>query len=217
MKYSLLLLVLFAYEASQAAILSLQAGKDKINHTSVLASVSGEAKIAGQGVKLFTVGYGVRTKTIFNVAVYAGHLLVSDTTKFVRTDTGALASLDGIDTVALHMDFVTHRSTADKMVEAYTEGLEKNGQNPQSPALKALLAAVKECGDAIDGKSITIVGIRRAGKESIIYENAGKSFERTISGDPGFIKSVFSIWLGIPADGGLKTLKKDLISGKQSD
>jgi hypothetical protein len=47
--------------------------------------------------------------------------------------------------------------------------------------------------------------------ETVIYEDTeGKA--TTDRGGPGFVRQVFSLWLGKPADGGVESFKKDLLS-----
>jgi hypothetical protein len=72
------------------------------------------------------------------------------------------------------------------------------------------LAAVKAGGGAKEKNSIVVAGELMGDVEAVIYEDAeGKA--TTVSGGPGFVRQVFSLWLGKPTDGGVESFKKDLL------
>jgi hypothetical protein len=180
----------------------------------VAISSSASATVQGRHFGLTTVGAGLRSKrvAIINVKVYVAQLMVSDASRFVHSADGALASMADMSQVAIRLDFL-RGVDADTVQSSFRDALTANNVDFTSPAIMAFLNAVSAGGDAVDGKALTIVGERLSSTaDAITYEDSdGKT--TTVTGPTGFLRSIFSIWLGEPADSGVDNLKQALIGG----
>lgn len=173
-------------------------------------TVEGEQipKSASFGAQTLTrTGSGMRKKYIF-AKVYRATLLVSDSAKFSKKTEGtvALDSLSAMSAVSLVLDF-KRNIAAKEVASSFDAALKKNKIN-DSPALIQFKTTVSEGGDVVEGQRVTL----SATKDTLTCEWGKKIVE--IKGDAKFIRDVFSIWLGIPVDDGLKKLREALISGK---
>lgn len=209
-KLAVLFAALFAVVA-QGAVLETTPGTSEIEGVKI--SKGGTATVETP-VAMTTVGAGIRKKkvAVIKVNVYVAELLVSDGAKFVRTNEGALPSLDNMQAVALQMTFL--RSVdAEKVQSSFRDGLDENDEAFAKRAdVAKFLDAVKNGGEAVEKGTLRIVAERQGEKEVVAYENT-KAEVVKIVGTKGFIKALMSIWLGAPADGGLEDLKDNLIKG----
>lgn len=159
---------------------------------------------------LTRTGTGIRQKKVvfIGVDVYRATLFVSDITKFVRKTDGMLAldSLSAMPVTALVLDFKRSVSGKD-IANSFETALKKNGVK-DSPAITQFKNAVRDGGDVVDGQRVML----SASKGTLTCEFDKKTVR--IEGDAQFIRDVFSIWLGTPADDGLKALRDMLILGK---
>lgn len=162
---------------------------------------------------LTMVGAGLRYKKVVFVKakVYVGQLFVSNPAKFERTEAGALDSLSHSNTIAMQMTFL--RDVDAKTVQEAFSGALKENEVKETGAVAKFLDAVKAGGGAKDGKALVVMGVRSPAGETVTYEDAdGKVV--TINGGAGFIRDVFSLWLGKPADSGVENLKKEILGLK---
>jgi hypothetical protein len=209
---------LLLFQSVSAAVLEVTPGTVKMN--GVTLNTAAKTKIEGKDVALEATGAGLRTKTIAKVKVYVGQLYVSNSAKFYDKNLVPLESLDFQDmqAVALQMSML-HEVTAEKLNESFIDGFKANKIDYTQKPAADFLAAVLKAGEieVADGsKTLTVIGRRLSdGSEEIVWENSETGLIEVVSGGKGFIKTVFSIWLGEPADGGLKTLKKGLIGEKK--
>jgi hypothetical protein len=196
--------------ASQAALLKLDPGQKSNNGINV--SAGGVATVDGHAYKLNTVGSGLRSKKVLlaNIKVYVAQLLVSSPNSFVRKDNEALKSLEDSQTVAIQLAFLRTVDAA-KVQVSFRDALDANKVDINQGAIKQLLSAVNNGGDANSGGTFTFVVNKNSdGSETLVYEDtAGKQVE--IKGDKGLTHDVFSMWLGVPADDGIANLKSSLI------
>lgn len=196
--------------SAQAALLKLEPGQKSNNGVTI--SKGGTATIDGKDFDLTTVGSGLRSKKVLlaNVKVYVAQLLVSSPNAFVRKDAEALKSLEDSQTVAMQLSFLRSVEAA-KVKVSFRDAFDANGVDINNPAIKALLAAVEQGGDATANGTLTFVLNKHSdGTETLIYEDtAGK--QAVIKGDKGVTHDVLSMWIGNPADDGLATLKKSLL------
>lgn len=196
----------------QAGILQLDGESREIEGVTI--SKGAEAQLSSNRYSLTTVGAGLRKKKvgIFSVKVYVAQLLASDPAKFVRSLDQALTSLDGIKAVALRMSFLRDVEV-EKIRASYQESLVKNGVDLTKPEINTFLEAVEDGGPATARRDMIVAGHRLPdGSEQIVYENsAGQSV--FINGTAGFVKSIFSIWLGQTTDSELEALRNLLITG----
>ncbi|HXW54010.1 MAG TPA: chalcone isomerase family protein [Myxococcota bacterium] len=159
---------------------------------------------------LSRTGTGLRQKKFLFVPIdiYRATLLVSDIKKFLRKDEASLAldSLSSIATVVLVLDFKDDFS-ASKIAAGFETALKTNNVKETKP-IKQFKTVITEGGDVKKGDQISLI----ASNGNLSCQWANKTLE--IKGDAQFIRDIFSIWLGIPADSELKTLKTSLILGK---
>lgn len=196
--------------SANAALLKLEPGQKSNNGVTI--SKGGTATIDGKEHELTTVGSGLRSKKVLlaSVKVYVAQLLVSSPNAFVRKDGEALKSLEDSQTVAIQLSFL--RSVeAEKVKVSFRDAFDVNRVDINSPAIKALLAAVEKGGDATANGTLTFVTNKHSdGSETLVYEDtAGK--QAVIKGDKGLTRDVLSMWLGNPADDGIANLKKSLL------
>jgi hypothetical protein len=166
-------------------------------------------KLATLGaVSLTRTGSSIRQKKVLFIPfdVYRASLFVSDLTKFSRNteNTIALDSLQNMTALALVLDFKRSVSGKD-MAASFTESLSKNNIK-DSPALTQFKTEIQNGGDVAAGQRVVI----SAKDNSIITLELGKK-QIEIKGDAEFIRAIFSIWLGVSTDDGLKNLREKLI------
>jgi hypothetical protein len=192
---------------AMADLLKLEAGKDKLEGVSLATSAT-----TAQNRKLSFVGAGLRAKKVImvNVNVYVAQLFVADAGKFKKSESEALNSLTAAQPVALQLHFLRDVD-AKKVHTSFKEALEANKVDVKKPEIQSVLEAVSQGGEAKKGKTLTLLGVKNPdGTETINYEDANLK-TNTVSGPSGFIKDVFSIWLGQPSDDGVARLKASLL------
>ena len=203
--------------SASAALLTLTKSAQKLDEVSLATAAT--ATIDGAAVPLEFVSAGIRKKkvVVFNAKVYVAQLFVDSKSKFLKLPAGAdvakdQTSLNAIGTlskVALRLEFLRELS-AEKIVNSFDEALKANNLSPQSdPGLGKILDAVKRNGNVSSGDAISIVGINGTDKDRLLIEN-DRGVSATIEGDAKLVDHFFSIWFGVPADGGLRELKEDL-------
>ena len=157
--------------------------------------------LLGVGVRQIEAG-DRRNKT--NVTQLFG----SEPKQFVRTEAGALNSIVAMKAAAIRISPIAVAPA----ISSYTLYLRaiKKAKTPKSEALQKYLDAVINAGDISPGQSFMIISFHSSAGEEIFYlDQHGKN--NKIVGGPGFIRMIFSFWLGEPADNGLVELKKDLL------
>jgi hypothetical protein len=104
------------------------------------------------------------------------------------------------------------RDVSAKQVEgAFREGFEENGVSLKDPAIGRFLEAVKAGSGAPEGKTLLVAAEREKDSEKVTYEDAeGKA--TTVDGGAGFIRNVFSLWLGKATDSGLESFQEEVLS-----
>lgn len=180
----------------------------------VTVSQAGTVNVENQQLPVSIVGAGLRSKkvAIVNVKVYVAELLSSDASKFVRSESQALASLEQSRTISIRLNFV-RGVDAPTVQSSFAEALKANGISTQEPAMAQFLAAVANGGDAISGKALTIATQKNADKTETVYYEDSKGQVTKVTGAEGFSAKIMSIWLGTPSDSGVANLKKQLIQG----
>ena len=163
--------------------------------------------------QVINIGSGLRKVTrygVVTVKVYVAQLFVSEPELFKRTETEALSSLDSMQTVVISMTF-TRDVDVEKLTNAWEAGFIANDVDRSKPEIQSFLDAVKTGGSVKETKSLVIVGEKLPdGQETIIYENISGDTQ-TISGQTGFIRDIFSAWLGQSSDSRLEDLKTQLL------
>jgi hypothetical protein len=214
MKWSIALasLIIFS-QISYANILTLDLSDKSIENIKLARSAS--FKSDSKDTKLDFLGAGLRSKKVLvaNVKVYVAQLLADNAGKFVRTNEGALKSINEMETVAFTLTFLRDVDGA-TVSKAFEDSFDANNVDINDQAISAFLNAVKNSGQADNGKTMTIV-LRKIenNKVEISYEATNGKLTKVI-GDAASFNSVASIWLGESADAGLASLKNSMIKGE---
>ncbi|MEN0059104.1 MAG: chalcone isomerase family protein [Bdellovibrio sp.] len=195
---------------TQAALLTTEGDGKKIEGVTLAKSAT--AKWNDSAVALSSVGGGLRAKKVVfvNVRVYVAQLYVSSLETFKKEETSALASVKDQKTLAIQLHFLRDVDAKD-VQSSFKQALTANKVNLEDAAIKQFLENVEKGGNAAKGKTLTILGSHEAdGKEVIHYENTDGAVS-TVQGSQDFIKNIFSIWLGTPADDGVAKLKSEIL------
>lgn len=195
-----------------ASILTTTPGTQNIEGIQI--ANEGTVAIQNQQTPVSIVGAGLRSKrvAIVKVKVYVAELLSSDASKFIRTESDALNSLEQSRTIALRLTFV-RGVDAPTVQTSFAEALKANNVNIQDGSISQFLKAVADGGDAVAGKTLTIATQKNADKtETVLYEDSNGKVTQ-VNGPEGFSRQLMSIWLGNPSDSGVADLKKQLIQG----
>jgi Chalcone isomerase-like len=196
----------------QASLLTFEQGTMQLENVNLNKSAAiNDQKGQPTTLKMDLLGAGLRSKTVLFVAakVYIAQLFSDNKAAFSR-DANALKSLvDNSKSVALKISMLRTVSASSLSV-SFKEALTANGYAIDSD-LSAMLAIVEKGADGIQGKDLTMMMIKGTdGKISVYYEDA-KGATQSFVGQADVMTKIMSIWLGTPADGGLKTLKENLI------
>lgn len=99
----------------------------------------------------------------------------------------------------------------EKIQSSFKEALLTNNVDLKKSEIQKFLEAVKNGGEVKEGKSLTILGTKKAdGSETLAYEDSNLKIT-TIVGGAGFIRDIFSIWLGKASDAGIEKLKAEIL------
>lgn len=213
MKSIILSIALAISVSAQASILtSTKASAKQIESISITQEAS--VNVENQSIPVSIVGAGLRQKkvAIVKVKVYVSELFSSDASKFVRTETDALTSLNQSRTIAYRLNFVRTVDAA-TVQTSFGEAFKANNIDVAMPEMAQFLAAVKNGGDATAGKALTIVAQKNADKSETVYYEDSEGKVTKITGTEGFASRVFVICLGKGADAGVDDLRGQIIKG----
>lgn len=197
MKKTLALLVLF---------LSLSALADEVSGKAALNSAASVKK-----PEYSLVGKGIRKKkiAIFSVKVYEAEFFVSNLSLFKKEKVKPLEALAKMEGASIQLTFLRNLSS-DQVRDSFSDALKANHVDPASPQMKEFFAQVVATEKFPEGKSVTLSADVAKGVLTYVDVN-GKMNE--IHADQKFVIDLFSIWLGVPVDGGLADLKEALLGG----
>jgi hypothetical protein len=211
MKKIIFALAILASVASQAAILTFEAGPQQINGVVLNKTAAiNDAKGAPTPVKMDLLGAGLRTKTVLVVEakVYVAQLFSDNKAGYSR-DANALASLVSTSNrVALKIDMLRTVSSA-ALSASFKDALVANGYTIDAE-LSNMLASIEKSAEATSGKSITMYMAKDAGKTNLYYQDTAGAVQ-SFTGSAQLMTKILSIWLGTPADSGLANLKTQLL------
>jgi hypothetical protein len=211
-KFVIATAALFLAASAHADILTLTPTNPPVKNTGV--TVSSGAKTSA-GASLTTVGAALRQKqVIFASNIYVGELLVSDSSRYVKTVAGALPSLENEDQVALvlHILFIVPTQL---LVNDLNAQAGQNGIAADDADYKAFSDIVKGFSYR-PGVQFTILFSRNAdGTQTMSLEN--KAADGSLSASQPVKVSaqgkhkILSLWLGNTNDTYLKTFQTDLM------
>jgi hypothetical protein len=196
--------------AAQASLLK-GAGQGK-SVEGVTVSTDAKLDVGGRSHSLKLIGAGLRYKKVafIKAKVYVGELFVEAPEKFQKSADGAASSVDSEKSIAMRMTFLRDVG-GDRISGGFKEALETNKVNMDTPSIKSFLDAVKAGGEAKDKTTLIVAGEKLPnGKEAVTFENSAGS-ATTVVGDAGFIRDVFSMWLGKTDDSGVENLKNQIL------
>lgn len=212
MKKMILLAVLALSTMTQASILTYEQGTQVLENVNLNKSAAiNDANGAPTALKLELLGAGLRAKTVLFVSakVYVAQLFSDNKAAFSR-DTNALKSLvANSKSIALKISMLRTVS-ASSLAVSFKEALTANGLAIDAD-LTSVLAIFENGADGIQGKELTLLMIKgQDGKTNVYYEDT-KGAQKSLSVSSDVMTKIMSIWLGIPADDGLKKCKESLL------
>lgn len=208
MKSLLISLIMVAGFSAQAGLLSLTPGNLQLKNVVLNKS----AQMTGSQTTMSLIGAGVRSKTVLFIPtdVYVTEVFASEPSKFSRSATDALKSLEASSMVAIRMTFLRNVD-APTVATSYKDALIANNVSLKDPAIATFLNNVAKGGDAEQGKSLVILMYFDAnGGTSLFYEDT-KGQQTSLGGNRSLQQQILSIWFGNSADSGLKDLKSALL------
>lgn len=180
----------------------------KLVRSATLATDAGD-------VKLDYIGAGLRTKKVLvaNVKVYVAQVLADNAGKFVRTNDGAMKSMEDMNVVAFTLTFLRDVD-GPTVSKAFQDSFDANDVDSDNAGVAAFLKAVSVSGQADSGKTMSIV-VRKinATTTEVTYEATNGKVSK-VNGDASVFNSITSIWLGHSADNGLAVLKSAILKGE---
>ena len=177
----------------------------------VQLSKAASAKVDQYNVNLTQMGAGLRSKKILvlNVKVYTAELFVSDSQAVIKTEADVLATVANSKTAAMQLTFLRNVE-AEKVQVSFREALVANKVDINSPEIQKLFGMMIAGGEAKDKKTMTFLANKNAdGTDTLYFEDTNGNVGSAVGAGLG--KSIFSMWLGTPADDGLKKLKEDIL------
>ena len=189
--------------------------------SNVQLSVSATENVTGANKTLTMAGEGLRKKKkdLINWNVYVAQFYAEKPDQLVRTQEGALASLENVGTKALRLTFLRNVDIMD-ITDSFIAGLNANlisttDQNNYAADVSAFIKMVNSGSNAINDASMTLFSTVDAdGNEVLIYEDCRGTSNSIKSITKGFVSKVFSIWFGnsAPRDQGLFNLHAWLLN-----
>lgn len=204
--FSLLLTVASSYAELLTKELS---GKEMYG---VKLSNAASTKVGQLNVNLVQVGAGLRTKKVLvaNIKVYTAELFVSEPLAVVKSEADILETVSNMRTAAVQLTFLRNVE-AEKVQVSFRDALVANKVDINSSEITQLFALMAAGGEAKEKKTMTFLINKNAdGTETLSFEDTNGSVG-TVMGK-NLSKSIFSMWLGIPADDGLIKLKAELLN-----
>jgi hypothetical protein len=171
---------------------------------------------AGRKIPLHPYVSGLRKKKValFWAKVYVGQILSTPGLTPPQSIEEALETLSKQPAVAITLSFKRDVGTG-RMKEAFEESLKANEIDPKEAALKPLFDAIEKSGGMKDKETTTLVLERnKDGVETFRFEN-GKGEGQQSALEIGTIRKILIMWLGKPADSGVKIMQEQFL-GKKS-
>ena len=200
-------------------ILGLNPANEFDGATGFQLAVSATEAATGANKTLALVGEGVRVKQVIGLSnIYLAQFFAENPAKVNRDGGLTVSSLNDAGVMAIRMTFSYLLVPIGKVVGAFSDALNINMTDAEqatfADAKEAFLNAVTAGGAGKKGRSITILGFKKAdGTESVVFEDQAGNDTTIDSKAPGFVNKIFAIWFGNidPNDAGLIDLKTQLL------
>ncbi len=157
-------------------------------------------------IQLKAVAHALRTKKIafLNFKVYVGEFLIPPDLAWTHK------AQDFISTNPAGIQMTLLRDVpANKMVEAFREGTEKNHIDPHTKPFQDFLTAVKKSGD-IKKNEVFIIARKKDEKTDRVLVLIPGRLKEIISGPVGWSDNILRLWVGKPTDSGLENFQKEI-------
>lgn len=172
-------------------------------------------EVDGKKENLLRVAAGIRKKQFGFLwpKVYIGQLFMNEGAEF-KSDTVSVAfeSIEKASVAAISMTFLRDVEN-EKISSGFKESLEKNlFFEEKDPVAKELLGMVRKSGDIKEGQTLWI-GLKKNGdtNQTLLLVNGEGFLQKALVGI-GASKRIFSMWLGKPADSGVKDFQDQLLA-----
>lgn len=205
MKY-VLIVFLFSVSAFASIVNTLEKGRS-VNGVEVAKKIELSTGTTKTELALFGAGLRAKKVVFVDVSVYVASIHLDKVDEVSRDAANVLDSLKVSDRAVVQLSFLRDVDAL-KVQASFKEALVANGVNVEESGIAALLSAVKNGGEAVKGKSITIALVKSAG-EAFYEESSGKVQSFKIASSD--FEKILSIWLGKSADDGLLKLKDELL------
>lgn len=200
----------FAADAVSNSLISLKEKSGELEK--VVLSETAKVQVGDKTYELSNIGSGLRAKKVVfvHVKVYVAQLFSSSPKTFDKTKNSGLDSLGNQEAIAIRLQFL--RGVDAKTIKnSFVEAFESNGVSIKEKQIADFLAAVERGGAVKDGQALSLVGVHLPEKVETVYYEGTNGEVSAITGREGFIREVFSIWLGKPSDSGVAKLKEELL------
>lgn len=177
----------------------------------VKLSKTASMKVDQYNVNLTQISAGLRNKKVLvtNVKVYTAELFVSEPSVVVKTDADLLNSVSQAKTAVVQLTFL-RAVEADQVQVSFRDALMANNVDVNSAEVKALFSHMVAGGEAKNKGTMTFATNKNTdGTETLYYEDTKGTVNAVVGKD--LTRKIFSMWLGIPADDGLKKLKEEML------
>lgn len=163
---------------------------------------------------LKSVSHGMRRKKVFGlvpVKVYVAEFFAADPTKLQKEDATILDSLKPSGPVQLRLTLARDLSGT-QISDSFKEALGVNGVDVKNPPkeIGEILAELAQIKEFKEKEVFSLTGAWKDSNGTLYIQKPDGSIKK-ISGEATFLKQIFSIWFGEPADGKLGELKKTLL------
>lgn len=201
-----LLFPLFVFAAGSEFV--TKAGTATFHEVALASEAS--VKVGNENYLLTPIGHGLRYKKVVFVKadVYVAELFVSEPKNFSKSD--PIGSLDKSKVVAMRLNFLRDVE-AKKLEDAFRSACEGNGFDVNVAPLKDFLLAVKSGAGAKKGKALAVWGVQTAQGSKIFYQSSDAALAE-FPGDKGFVRQIFSLWLGKAGDSGIEAMQKEILA-----
>jgi len=213
-RYVLLLAAVAAYSPNLSFADAVQVGpasNQSVNGITLDQSLTIQSGALSENMAL--IAAGLRSKKVagmFNVKVYVAEVLGTQASSFVKSASGATASLVAMNGWAIRLTFV-RTVDAGTVQSSFQEALTANGYDLTDKDLTAFLKLVSDGEDANSGTTMTISVLKGTAGQVVVYQDSSGAI-KSFTASTDISTKIANIWFGTPADSGLANLQSDLLN-----